>query len=176
MMKIIAASLLGGAITASILGAGAANAAPNEYADKTPQQLVQISLERSASLPAGQLKALVAADKEFRKGTVAGDTAAKAILVDVVDGPQWAADPALEALSRVLPRNLGGGTNGDSYTNTPGGTGGLGRNEADGSIQEFRNSTLLEARNKARAQATANLDKAAKVRDQIRAAVKPATK
>ena len=176
MHKIITASILSGGITAAALfGAGSASAAPNEYANKTPQQLVQLALTRSASLPVGQLKALRAASKEFAKGTEAGDDAAKSILVDVVDGPQWAADPAIEALSRVLPKKLGGGTNGDSYTSTPGGTpvGGTvtqpGRDEADGALQEFRNGTLLKVRDANRAQAKKNYDNAAKLRDKVKA-------
>jgi hypothetical protein len=51
MKNIITAGLLGGAINAALLGAGTANAEHNEYVGMTPEQLVQISIERSVALP-----------------------------------------------------------------------------------------------------------------------------
>ena len=184
MKKFITATLLGGAITASFLGAGAANAEPNEYVNKTPDQLVQIALQRAASLPVGNAQALQAAHQAFLKGD---DKTAQAILVDINDSGVWAADPAIEALARVLPKPVGG-TNGDSYTPNPGGTpvGTVlsngkkvtvpGRNEADGSLMQYRNNQVLAARDNGRKHVVAGEQRAAKVRDAIKAALTPKPK
>lgn len=166
MKKIIVAGLLGGAITASFLGAGAANATHDEYVGKTPEQLVQISIERSIALPGLQGQALARAHQAF----VAGDyKTVNTIIGDVVDGPQWAIDPAIEALAQKLPKPLGG-TNGDSYTPEAGGTHGP---DADGSLMEFRNTQMLLARDTARANVQAHVAKAGEVRDAIKAALTP---
>jgi hypothetical protein len=155
------AGQLGGAITASFLGAGAANASPNEYVGKTPDQLVQETLQRAASLPAGQVQA---AHQAF----VAGDDAkAQSILIDLNDSPLWAADPTIEAAAQVLPKPIGG-TNGDSYTSTPGGTNGLGGPDADGSLMQFRNTQVLAARDNGRKNVVAGEANAAKVRDAVK--------
>jgi hypothetical protein len=172
MKKIITAGLLGGAITASLLGAGAANAVPNEYVGKTPDQLVQIALQRAASLPAGDVQALQAAHKAFVAGD---DKKAQSILIDINDSGVWAADPAIEALAQVLPKPIGG-TNGDSYTPTPGGTDGKGGPDADGSLMQFRNNQVLAARDNGRKHVVAGEANAAKVRDAIKGALRPKTK
>lgn len=59
----------------------------------------------------------------------------KHVLGEAVTGPQWALDPALEALAVLLPAELGGGTGHDPYT-------GIG----DGALLQFRNTTMLAAR------------------------------
>jgi hypothetical protein len=170
MKKIIVAGLLGGAITASFLGAGAANAAPDtryDYDGKTPAQLVQLALTRSASLPAGQVLGLRAANQAFIAGN---DAKATSILVDIVDGPQWAADPAIEALAQVLPKPIGG-TNGDTKTATVGGA----RHEADGTLLQARNAAVSPGgiRNNADDRVKAGEANAAKVRDAVKAALTP---
>src|SRR4051794_10412241 len=102
MKKIITAGLLGGAITASFLGAGAANAATShEYDNQTPSHLVQESANRSVQVVVGTVQA----QKPLRQAFVAGDDATVAVIVgNIVDGPQWAADPAIEAAAQVLPK------------------------------------------------------------------------
>ena len=161
MKKIITAGLLGGAITASLLGAGAANAAPNEYVGVEPGRLVQISVERTASLPFGQAQALTDAHNAFRAGD---DAEVTRIVTNIVDGPQWAIDPAIEAAAQVLPKPLGG-TNGDSYTA-----------DGDGTLMQYRNTQMLKARDTARANAQAHVAKAGEVRDAIKAALTPQAK
>ena len=166
MKKIIVAGLLGGAITASFLGAGAANASHDEYVGVKPGPLVTISAQRVVSLPGGQIQALSAANKAFLAGD---DKTANAILGDVVDGPQWAIDPAIEAAAQVLPKPIGG-TNGDSYTPEAGGTHGP---EADGTLMQLRNNQLLKARDTNRKNVQAGAANAAKVRDAVKAALTP---
>jgi hypothetical protein len=166
MKKIITATLLGGAITASLLGAGVANASPDEYVGKTPEQLVQISIERSIALPGLQGQALARAHQAFVAGE---DETVKKIIGDVVDGPQWAIDPAIEALAQKLPKPVGG-TNGDSYTPEAGGTHGP---DADGSLMQYRNNQMLKARDTARANVQAHVAKAGEVRDAIKGALTP---
>ncbi|WNG92588.1 hypothetical protein [Mycobacterium sp. ITM-2016-00318] len=158
MKKIITAGLLGGAITASLLGPGAANAAENEYVGVEPGRLVQISVERTASLPLGQAQALTEAHRAFRAGN---DAEVTRIVTNIVDGPQWAIDPAIEAAAQVLPKPVGG-TNGDSYTA-----------DGDGSLMQFRNTQMLQARDTARANAQAHVAQAGEVRDAIKAALTP---
>ena len=97
MKKIITAGLLGGAITASLLGAGAANAEPNEYVGVEPGRLVQISVERTALLPLGQAQALTDAHKAFRAGDDDGSLASSRTSSMVRSG-------LLTRLSKRLPR------------------------------------------------------------------------
>jgi hypothetical protein len=168
MKKIITASLLGGAITASFLGAGAANAAHDEYVGKTPGTLVQESAQREVQLVVGTAQA----QKPLRQAFVAGDDqTVSVILGNIVDGPQWAADPAIEAAAQVLPKPLGG-TNGDAYTSEAGGTHGK---DADGKLMQFRNTTMLKARDTTRKNVQAGAAKAGDVRDKVKAALKPKT-
>ena len=67
-----------------------------------------------------------------------------AIAQGIVDGPQWAIDPAIEALATVLPETLGGGTNGSATNSGPGGAAG------DGAVMQFRNNEMLGLRNQVR--------------------------
>jgi hypothetical protein len=94
------------------------------------------------------------------------------IIGDVVDGPQWAIDPAIEALAQTLPKPVGG-TNGDSYTSEAGAPHGP---DADGSLMQFRNTQMLQARDTTRANAQAHVAKAGEVRDAIKAALTPPAK
>jgi hypothetical protein len=168
MKKVIVGSVLAAGVAAAMFGAGSANADTRyDYDGKTPDQLVQLSLIRAASLPAGQVKGLQLAHQAFVAGH---DAEAKAILVNIVDGPQWAADPALEALAQVLPKPIGG-TNGDTKTSEVGGA----RHEADGTLLQKRNAAVSPGgiRDKVRAHVTAGEDNAAKVRDAIKGALAP---
>lgn len=161
MKKIITAGLLGGAVTAALLGAGAANATPGEYDGVEPGRLVQISIKRTVSLPLGQAQNVHETGQAFRNGD---DVTVQRNVIDLVDGPQWALDPAIEAAAQVLPKPAGG-TNGDSYTVN-----------GDGQLMQFRNTHMLAARDAARANATASVGKAGEVRDAIKAALTPKAK
>ena len=63
-------------------------------------------------------------------------------IADYVDGPQWASEPITELVSRHVPVQLGGGTNGDPHTEEAGGTHGP---VADGAIMQFRNDVVINA-------------------------------
>jgi hypothetical protein len=61
--------------------------------------------------------------------------AAQAILKEIVDGPQWAADPAIYALDDLLPTPLGGDAKNDPT-----------QPDADSAISQFRADVLIAAR------------------------------
>lgn len=62
-----------------------------------------------------------------------------AALRQSIDGPLWAADPALEALADILPAQLGGGSGNESTTA-----------DGDGTLLQFRNDVLWSAGAQAR--------------------------
>lgn len=169
MKKIVSTALLGGAIVASLLGAGSAHAGPDEYVGVDPHKLIQISVERHLQLPVGAALALQEAGKQYQAGNY---KAASAIVGQVVDGPQWAADPAIEALAQKLPKPVGG-TNGDAYTSEKGGTHGK---DDDGVVMQFRNEHLLKARDRAREHAQDHVEKAGEAREAIKSALTPKKK
>jgi hypothetical protein len=63
------------------------------------------------------------------------NAAAQAILKEIVDGPQWAADPAIYAFDDLLPEPLGG----DDANNPR-------QPDADSAISQFRAAVLIAAR------------------------------
>ena len=145
MKKIIVAGLLGGAITASFLGAGAANATHDEYVGKTPEQLVQISIERSIALPGLQGPALHGHTRRSSQATISRSEGhhqqcRRRSAVGHRSGHRGARPEAAEAewaaptVTPTRPRPVG--------RTAP---------DADGSLMEFRNTQMLLARDTARA-------------------------
>lgn len=112
----------------------------NPAADATG--LLLKSAENIAKLPIGTPVALV----QLAVAIASGESAQNVykIAQGIVDGPQWAIDPAIEALATVLPETLGGGTNGSA---TNGGTAGA---AGDGAVMQFRNNEMLGLRNQVR--------------------------
>ena len=87
-------------------------------------------------------------------------------IADYVDGPQWASEPVTELVSRHLPVNLGGGTNGDPQSSNPGGNDGNAGPVADGAVMQFRNDVVINVvRPNVRARVVQNIVLADQVRD-----------
>ncbi len=109
-------------------------AAPAPYTQSVPE-LLALSAQRSvtglASAPVGLATAAIA----LAQGGPAQNAAAYAILKEIVDGPQWAADPAIYAFDDVLPEPIGGDT-ANNPTNP----------DADSAISQFRADVLIAAR------------------------------
>jgi hypothetical protein len=99
---------------------------------QTVPELFALSAERTvtglASTPVGLATAAIA----LAQGQ---NPAAQAILKEIVDGPQWAADPAIYAFDDLLPEPLGG-----DEANNPR------QPDADSAISQFRAAVLIAAR------------------------------
>lgn len=106
-------------------------AAPEPYTQSVPE-LLALSAQRTvtglASAPVGLATAAIA----LAQGQ---SPAAQAILEEIVDGPQWVADPAIYALDDLLPTPLGGDAKNDPT-----------QPDADSAISQFRADVLIAAR------------------------------
>ena len=106
-------------------------AAPEPYSQSVPE-LLALSAQRTvtglASAPVGLATTAIA----LAQGQ---SPAAQAILKEIVDGPQWAADPAIYALDDLLPTPLGGDAKNDPT-----------QPDADSAISQFRADVLIAAR------------------------------
>jgi hypothetical protein len=106
-------------------------AAPEPYTQSVPE-LLALSAQRTvtglASAPVGLATSAIA----LAQGQ---SPAAQAILKEIVDGPQWAADPAIYALDDLLPTPLGGDAKNDPT-----------QPDADSAISQFRADVLIAAR------------------------------
>jgi hypothetical protein len=106
-------------------------AAPEPYSQSVPE-LLALSAQRTvtglASAPVGLATSAIA----LAQGQ---SPAAQAILKEIVDGPQWAADPAIYALDDLLPTPLGGDAKNDPT-----------QPDADSAISQFRADVLIAAR------------------------------
>jgi hypothetical protein len=106
-------------------------AAPQPYTQSMPE-LFALSAQRTvtglASAPVGLATAAIA----LAQGQ---NPAAQAILKEVVDGPQWAADPAIYAFDDLLPQPVGGDANNDPT-----------KPDANSAISQFRADVLIAAR------------------------------
>ena len=106
-------------------------ASPAPYTQSVPE-LFALSAQRSVtgfvSAPIGLATAAVA----LAQGQ---NLAAQAILNEIVDGPQWAADPAIYALDDIFPEPIGGDEANDPTNPDP-----------DSAISQFRAAVLIAAR------------------------------
>ncbi len=113
------------------VNADVALAAAATYAQPVPE-LLALSAQRTvtglASAPVGFASAAIALSQ-------GQNLAAQAILKEIVDGPQWAADPAIYALDDIFPAPIGGDAANDP-TNP----------DADSAISQFRADVLIAAR------------------------------
>lgn len=105
-------------------------AAAQRYDTQTVPELFALSAERTvtglAGTPIGLAAAVIALAQQ-------DDAAARAILEEIVDGPLWAADPAIYALDDILPL-IGGDP--DNFTGERG----------DSVLTQFRYDVLFQAR------------------------------
>lgn len=106
-------------------------AADVTYKQSVPE-LFALSAQRAATGFASAPVGFAAAALALAQGQDAG---AQAILKEIVDGPQWAADPAIYALDDLLPEPIGG----DEANNprVP---------DDDSAISQFRADVLIAAR------------------------------
>jgi hypothetical protein len=74
----------------------------------TPAENLALSAERTVTGLVGAPIGLATAAVALAQGTPAQNAAAVAILKEVVDGPLWAADPAIYAFDDLLPAPVGG--------------------------------------------------------------------
>jgi len=114
------------------VNADVALAADTEPYTQSVPELLALSAQRTvtgfASAPVGLATAAIA----LAQGQ---SPAAQAILKEIVDGPQWAADPAIYALDDLLPTPLGGDAKNDPT-----------QPDADSAISQFRADVLIAAR------------------------------
>lgn len=115
-----------------VLKAQVALAAEADRYTQSVPELFALSAQRTASGLAGTPLGAVAAVIALAQGQ---DAAALAILDEIVDGPLWAADPAIYAFDDLLPEPIGGDDLNDPTTP-----------DADSAISQFRASVLYQAR------------------------------
>ncbi len=187
MKKTIAATLVGGATAASHMGAGTAQAStpapfiqPNGKPFTQQELVVELGTRLGITvLGLGQAAlGLPQLADAFWNGVpgvpvpgypgatlpphVAGDFGIKMAVGEIVDAPQWIADPLIEAVAITLPPKLGGGSDhipNDEVPGTPENT--------DGAVANFRDTNLLALRDGVRNEVLKTVDAAAHVRDTI---------
>lgn len=101
------------------------------YTQSVPE-LFALSAQRTVTGLASTPIGLATAAMALAQGQ---NPAAQAILKEIVDGPQWAADPAIYAFDDLLPEPLGG----DDADNPR-------QPDADSAISQFRAAVLIAAR------------------------------
>jgi hypothetical protein len=100
--------------------------------DQTVPELFALSAQRTVTGLAGTPLGLAAAAIALAQGQ---DAAALALLDEIVDGPLWAADPAIYAFDDLLPEPIGGDDLNDPTTP-----------DEDSAISQFRANVLYQAR------------------------------
>lgn len=101
----------------------------------SPAELFALSAQRTATGLVGAPVGVATAAIALAQGGSVNNQAAYAILKEVVDGPQWAADPAIYALDDLLPSPIGGDEFNDPTQPDP-----------DSAIAQFRADQLIAAR------------------------------
>src|SRR6478609_1495709 len=74
----------------------------------TPAENLSLSAQRTVTALVGAPVGVAAAAAALAQGGPTNNAIAAAILNELVDGPQWAADPAIYALDDLLPAPFGG--------------------------------------------------------------------
>ena len=193
MKKIIAATVVGGATAASLMGAGTAQAStPAPFIQPngkpfTQQELVVESGTRLGITVLGLGQAALGLPQladVFVNGVATvphpvtgapvpvppgplrhayGDAGIKMAVGEIVDAPQYIVDPLIEAVAISVPPAFGGGSDHRPELEV------VGNDPAntDGAIANFRDTQLLGLRDEAKKQALATVDVAIQVRDSI---------
>lgn len=104
------------------------------YTQSVPE-LFALSAQRTATGLVGAPVGLATAALALAQGGPVGNATANAILREIVDGPMWAADPAIYALDDIFPEPIGGDENNEPTQPDP-----------DSAISQFRADVLIAAR------------------------------
>lgn len=115
------ANLFEGAVTLSV-GAGGTAVRLVEGAALAPFGLIPVAQGLATSATTGDNTALYVAVRQY------------------IDAPLWVADPAIDSVAKVLPRSLGGGTDGNHNVSS----------DLDGAVVKFRDNALWGATNAVR--------------------------
>jgi hypothetical protein len=110
------------------------SAVEDRYTQSVPE-LFALSAQRTVTGLVGAPIGVTTAAIALAQGTPEGNAAAYAILKEVVDGPQWAADPAIYAFDDLLPSPIGG----DQFNDPT-------DPDEDSAIAQFRADVLIAAR------------------------------